>query len=107
MRICISRQMSCFKHFSFFGEKQNCAEFFETDGKLLVSIVRLELFIWRERVDPPLCHHGTMPTAANDSYLCRFLLLMQRDSNRLSDFEFIVFTCFLDMYDMSCAVTCA
>lgn len=42
MRICISRQMSCFTHFSFFGEKQNCAEFFESSGKLLVSFIRSE-----------------------------------------------------------------
>lgn len=49
MRRCKCCQMPYFTHFLFFVIIQNIAESFETDGKLLVSIVRLEPFIWRGR----------------------------------------------------------
>ena len=58
MRRCKCCQMPYFTHFLFFVIIQNIAEFFETDGKLLVSIVRLELFIWREGRMPSLIHDG-------------------------------------------------
>ena len=58
MRRCKCCQMPYFMHFLFFVIIQNIAEFFETDGKLLVSIVRLEFFIWREGRMPSLIHDG-------------------------------------------------